>query len=222
MEQNHKVTSGIPQGSVLEPILFVIYINDMPECVNSTTYLFADDTKIFREIKSPKDEEKLQNDLDELQKWLLKFHPNKCTLVLRVSNRKMDEKEAKNYHLYDNEGKEVKLEQSDGEKDIGVLVDETISFSTHIQNQINKTNSIMGLIRRTYTYLDEQSFKYLFQVLVRPHLEYAAAVWCPYKSGEIEQIENVQRRAMKQIPSLKNMAITKAKAKETKHANAKI
>jgi hypothetical protein len=107
--------------------------------------------------------------------------------------------------LFDKEGKEVKLGQSDGEKDIGVLVDETISFSTHIQNQINKANSIMGLIRRTYTYLDEQSFKYLFQALVRPHLEYAAAVWSPNKSGEIEQIENVQRRAMKQIPSLKNM-----------------
>ena len=183
MKQKHKVTSGIPQGSVLVPILFVIYINDMPECVDSTTYLFADDTKIFREIKSPNDEEKLQNDLDELQKWLLKFHPNKCK-VLTVFNRKMDEKEAKNYHLYDNEGKEVKLEQSDGEKDIGVLVDETISFSTHIQNQINKTNSIMGLIRRTYTYLDEQSFKYLFQALVRPHLEYAAAVWRPHTNLE--------------------------------------
>jgi hypothetical protein len=108
--------------------------------------------------------------------------------------------------LYDNKGKEVKLEQSDGEKDIGVLVDVTITFRTHIQNQINKANSIMGLIRRTYTYLDEQSFKYLFQALVRPHLEYATAVWSPYKSGEIEQIiEIVQRRAMKQIPSLKNM-----------------
>jgi len=188
----HKVTSGIPQGSVLGPILFVIYINDMPECVDSTTYLFADDTKIFKEIKSSNDEGKLQNDLDELQKWsdtwLLKFHPNKCK-VLTVSNRKMAEKEANNYHLHDKEGKEVKLGQSDGEKDIGVLVDETISFSTHIQNQINKANSIMGLIRRTYTYLDEQNFKYLFQALVRPHLEYAAAVWSPNKSGEIEQID---------------------------------
>jgi hypothetical protein len=66
----------------------------------------------FREIKSPNDEEKLQNDLDELQKWsdtwLLKFHPKKCK-VLTVSNRKMAEKEANNYHVYDNEGKEVKL-----------------------------------------------------------------------------------------------------------------
>ena len=103
--------------------------------------------KIFREIKSPNDEEKLQNDLDELQKWtdtwLLKFHPNKCK-VLTVSNRKIAAKEANNYHLYNNEGKEVKLEQSDGEKDIGVLVDETISFSTHIQNPINiKANTYM-------------------------------------------------------------------------------
>jgi hypothetical protein len=63
----------------------------------------------------------------------------------------------------------------------------------------------MGLIRRTYTYLDEQSFKYLFQALVRPHIEYAAAVWSPYKSSDIENIENVQSRATKLIPSLKNL-----------------
>ena len=88
-------------GELKTRILFVIYINDMPECVDSTIYLFADDNKILREIKSPNDEEKLQNDLDELQKWsdtwLLKFHPNKCK-VPTVSNRKMAEKEAKNYH----------------------------------------------------------------------------------------------------------------------------
>jgi hypothetical protein len=70
---------------------------------------------------------------------------------------------------------------------------------------VNKANSIMGLIRRTYTYLDEQNFKYLFQALVRPHIEYAEAVWSPFKVGDIEKIENVQRRATKQVPTLKNM-----------------
>ena len=76
---NRLVTSGIPQGSVLGPILFVIYINELPECVEANTYLFADDTKIFREIKTEED------DLDKLQQWsdiwLLKFHPNKCKIM---------------------------------------------------------------------------------------------------------------------------------------------
>jgi hypothetical protein len=63
----------------------------------------------------------------------------------------------------------------------------------------------MGLIRRTFTYLNEHNFKYLFQALVRPHLEYAAAVWLPYKQHDIDSIENVQRRATKQIPSIKDM-----------------
>ena len=66
----------------------------------------------------------------------------------------------------------------------------------------------MGLIRRTYTFLDETSFRYLFQVLVRPNLEYAAAVWSLYTKKDIELIENVQKRATKQVPSLKQLSYT--------------
>ena len=83
-------------------------------------------------------------------------------------------------------------------------MDDQLTFSRHIQQQANKANSIMGLIRRIYSYLDEQSFKYLFQALVRPHLEYAKAVWSPSKVGDIDVLENVQRSTTKQIPSLKN------------------
>ena len=85
----------------------------------------------------------------------------------------------------------VELQNSDGEKDIGVLVDDQLNYSQHIQQKINKANSIMGLIRRTFTYLNENNFKYLFQALVRPHLEYAAAVWSQYKQHGIDSIENV-------------------------------
>lgn len=199
------VTSGIPQGSVLGPILFVIYINDMPDCVAATAYLFADDAKLYKEIKSPEDSNSLQRDLDSLQEWsntwLLKFHPNKCK-IMTVSNKKSINR---TYHLYDSTGKEVELEKSEGEKDIGVFVDDHLTFSRHIQQQANKANSIMGLIRRTYSYLDEQSFRYLFQALVRSHLEYAEEIWSPSKVGDTDVLENVQRRATKQIPSLKNL-----------------
>ena len=83
--RDRPVTSSIPQGSVLGPILFVIYINDMPECVNASTYLFADDTKIYKDISCEDDVSGLQADLDQLQKWsdtwLLKLHPNKCKIM---------------------------------------------------------------------------------------------------------------------------------------------
>ena len=121
---------------------------------------------------------------------------------MTVSNKKNT---IRRYHLYDSTGKEVELEKSEGEKDSMVLVEDQLTFSRHIQHQ---ANSIMGLIRRTYSYLDEQSFKYLFQALVRPHLEYAEAVWSPSKVGDIYVLENVQRRATKQIPSLKNLEYT--------------
>ena len=97
---------------------------------------------------------------------------------------------------------------SEGEKDIGVLVDRNLSFSKHITQKVNKANSIMGLVRRTYTFLDDTSFRYLFQALDRPNLEYAAAVWSPYTKKNIELIENVQRRATQQVPSLKQLSYT--------------
>jgi hypothetical protein len=111
----------------------------------SSTYLFADDTKFFREIREENDEKMLQADLDSLQSWsdtwLLKFHPNKCK-VMSVANKCVD-KGTKHYYLYNNDGNRIELEQSDGEKDIRVLVDENLSFNKHIQNQVNKANSIM-------------------------------------------------------------------------------
>jgi hypothetical protein len=101
---------------------------------------------------------------------------------MSVANKCVD-KGTKHYYLNDNDGSKIELEQSDGEKDIELLVDEALSFNKHIQNQVNKANSIMGLIRRTHKHLDEQSFKYLFQALVRLHIEYAEAVWSPFKVG---------------------------------------
>jgi hypothetical protein len=207
--EQQPVTSGIPQGSVLGPVLFVIYINDLPDCVTSRCYLFADDTKLYRQISNPDgDVASLQTDLDNLgdwsNTWLLKFHPQKCK-SLSICNKRQNTQDTA-YHLYNPQGDRVGVEKSSSEKDIGVTVDNHLEFNKHIQLQVNKANSIVGLIKRSFTFLDNRSFKLLFQALVRPHLEYAAAVWNPHLCKYIDLLENVQRRATKLLKGLKDLS----------------
>ena len=98
------------------------------------------------------------------------------------------------------------LETVREEKDLGVVIDSQLTFSKHISLKVNKANSIMGLIRRTFRHLDEQTFRGLFKALVRPHLEYAGTVWNPATKKDITALENVQRRATKLMPSLKQLS----------------
>ena len=195
------VCSGIPQGSVLGPTLFIIYINDLPDDLLNEVYMFADDTKIFGRANDKTDAATIQEDLSTLQAWsdtwLLKFHEGKCKVMsMGKRNREMF-----SYSLND-----VVLEQVDQEKDLGVVTDSKLKFSSHINEKVNKANKIMGVIRRSFKSLDLSTFAKLFKGLVRPHLEYAAPVWNPHLKKDITTLENVQRRATKQVPELKNLS----------------
>ena len=197
------VTSGIPQGSVLGPLLFVIYINDLPEVVDKDSYvfLFADDTKVSREIKSMRDKEILQNDIKNLlswsDKWLLRFHPDKC-LCMGIGYSDISD------NIFYNMNGNI-LKTTDCEKDLGVFFDKDLNFEKHINQVIKKANCIMGITKRTFEYLDKTTFCLIFKGLVRPHLEYAAPVWSPHLIKHKEALENVQRRATKQVPGLSHM-----------------
>lgn len=199
-----KVTSGIPQGSVLGPLLFVIYINDLPEVVDDHTFvfLFADDTKLFRQINSAKDIHTLNSDIRKLidwsDKWLLRFHPDKC-IAMNLGRDFLTED-----RIYDMNGQELK--KTDCEKDLGVFIDRDLKFDKHIAACVSKANKIFAIINKTFDYMDAEMFKMLFKSLVRPHLEYAAPIWSPHHEYLKTSIERVQKRATKRIPGFHDLS----------------
>ena len=92
------------------------------------------------------------------------------------------------------------------EKDLGLAVDTRLTFEKHISDKVNKANQMMGLVRRSFIFMDHDNFRWLYKAIVRPHLEYINSVWSPMRKKDINTIENVQRRAMKMIPGLKDLS----------------
>ena len=195
------IKSGIPQGSVLGPFLFLLFVNDIPELVKSMLYLFADDNKIWRVIANRKDKELLQTYLETVfnwsKVWLMRIHPDKSA-HLRIGQQ-MDVPQ----YEYTVGVKHVHYKTQ--EKDLGVLIDNSLSFNAHICEKVKKANMMAGWVRRSFQFLNTDVFNLLYKSLVRSHLEYAISVWSPHLAKHIDQIEEVQMRATKMVPKLKNM-----------------
>ena len=197
------VLSGVPQGSVLGPVLFICYINDMPNTVSSFIYMYADDTKIGRQVATAEDSKKLQADLNRMQqwsdKWQLKFNSTKCKVMhLGYDNSKAT-------YTMINDRVEVPLEHSSEEKDLGVWTDNKLKFAGHVGHIVAKGGQLLGLIKRSFVHRDVDIIKTLYTALVRPHLEYANVVWHPRYKKEVEQLERVQRRATKLVCNLRHV-----------------
>ena len=193
------VTSGVPQGSVLGPLLFLIYINDVDTEVDSLLLKFADDTKIMRPIRTPDDQLKLQKDLDKLnewaERWQMRFNASKCKVI---------------HFGHGNPGYPYQmhgqvLEASEHERDLGVIVQRNLDFEKHIGTIVGRSQQILGMIAPSYENKQPKNIVQLYKTLVRPHLEYAVQVWRPYKQGQIDLIESVQRRATRMIEGLNTM-----------------
>ena len=206
--ESFAVTSGVPQGSVLGPILFLIFINDLPLEVISPLSLFADDSKVFSKIVSNKNLKKcnnengnlkLQNDLNTIagwaKKWKMEFNVDKCK-IMHIGNQNLK-------HTYTMDG--TNLTTTREERDLGVVIDDQLGFDKHIRGIVKKANRMLGLIRIGFSCLDKEIFMNLYPVLVRPLLEYCVQVWSPYKRKYVNLLEGVQRRATKLVPALRNL-----------------
>ena len=192
------VTSGVPQGSVLGPVLFIIYINDIDVGLNNLISKFADDTKIGNSIITDHDRMSLQEDLRKIvewsQRWEMPFNVNKCQ-ILQVGTKNLK---------FDYEMNGVKLKSAQCVKDLGVTVASSLKFSQQCKDAAGKANRMLGFINRNFSFKNKDVILPLYTSLVRPHLEYAVQFWSPHHAKDIAKLEAVQRRATKMITSLRN------------------
>ena len=191
-----EVTSGVPQGSVLGPIFFLIYINDMPEYTkHSSVRLFADDTIVYLTMTSEDDCEKLQEDLHALERWekdwLMEFHPDKCS-VMRVTRKKTVKKYPYTLHG------QVLVDESET-KYLGVTLTDNMSWNTHIEQTAAKANKKLGFVKRNLKVNNPEVKSLAYKTLVRPNLEYCSTVWDPHTQKSAQQLEMVQRRAARWV-----------------------
>lgn len=185
------VTSGVPQGSHLGPLLFLLFINDLPNVIkHSECLLFADDLKVYRAIKTKNDCNLLQEDINAVDEWCvfnnLPLNTSKCqcfTLSRSLTSI---------LHCYGI--KNCPLDRVTSKKDLGILLDPRLTFNEHIDYVICKANSMLGFLKRnSRDFTDPYTLKTLFISLVRPHLEYCSIIWNPSYNLHSYRIERVQK-----------------------------
>ncbi|XP_071178013.1 uncharacterized protein [Mytilus edulis] len=186
------VDSGVPQGTVLGPILFLCHINDLPDSVTSSVRLFADDCLLYRTIKNSQDQQKLQTDLEQLEiwadKWGMRFNAKKC-YVLSI-NKKADKFYTLNKHI---------LQEVQVNPYLGLQISNDLKWSFHINNISKKANATLGFLRRNLRNVPEACRKVAYISLVRSTMEYGATIWNPYMKGDIDKLERIQNRGLRFI-----------------------
>ena len=182
-----RAKSGIPQGSVLGPTLFVIFINDMPNAIKNSCMLFADDAKLYRTIQTKGDASSLQEDIDSLVRWSLNwqlpFNAENCK-IMRIGN----DKNPQTYYM-----NEQPLDYVKEEKDLGVVVDNRLKLHKLAASAVKQANKVLGLIKHSFTALDHTALPLLYTSMVCPHLEYGNIIWGPHFKEDIKAVERVKK-----------------------------
>ena len=195
-----RVSSGVPQGSVLGPILFLVFINDLDVGIRSDIWKFADDTKILRVVEEDGGADMLQSDLDRLvdwsNTWQMQFNEKKCK-VMHIGRRNKMFRYSMNQHV---------LDETVEERDLGVMMSSDLKPSVHCRLAYNRANGILGLIRRTFMYRDPQTLLCLYKTMVRPHLEYAVSAWSPQYKKDNVLLERIQHRFTRMIPGFAGLS----------------
>ena len=196
------VQSGVPQGSILGPLLFVLFINDMFECISEGTQiaLYADDTKIWREISCYEDHITLQGDIDRLLSWSIQnrmtFHPSKCKVLSVTMQRNVLDNLPFNIYLYNLNN--VVIDYVDSHVDLGLTVSGRLLWNLQCDKLVTKASSKLGLLMRTCHFTtNTRQKRALYLAIVRSIFEHCSVIWFPYTQTHLSKFDAVQKRAVK-------------------------
>ena len=193
-----KVTSGVPQGSVLGPLSFIIYINDLDINIASKISKFADDTKLCHRAVTTEDKNEIQKDIDTLvewgKNWQMEFNETKCTVIHIGNNNKNFE-----YKIG-----ETPLKTVTEQRDLGIIINQDLKWDNQVDNCVKKANRVNGFIARNIGNKTKDIILPLHKSLVRPLVEFAAPLWSPDLVKHINKIERVQRKSTKMIQGLRH------------------
>ena len=188
------IYSGVPQGSVLGPLLFLLYVNDLPDHIRSECRLFADDTLLFN---SRENKAELQQDLNVLQeyasKWQLTFNVAKCA-VLSIGETKAEA----DYFLCNQ-----RLSNVESHPYLGIELQSNLKWDKQYNKIISKANRTLFMLRRVLKQADTKTRQIAYFSLVRPLLEYGCTVWDPFLKKDIKRFEKVQNAALRFIFKIK-------------------
>ncbi|CAF1056009.1 unnamed protein product [Brachionus calyciflorus] len=167
--------------------------------------LFADESKLIAQIKNKLDIQNVQDDIDSLvdwaKEWRMAFNYEKCKTMI-ISKREFT---TNNFNpVMSKDDGTFHTIKTKSERDLGVTLSEDLKWNEHVRKAVAKANSVLGMLKRTFTFWSIETFEILYTTYFRPHLEYGAPVWNPYRRKEINLLEKVQRRATKLVQSLKN------------------
>ena len=199
-----EVSSSVIQGSVLGPLLFILFINDLVDYIVNKSKLFADDTKVSAKINNAP-ESSLQKDINSILEWtntwLMRLNLDKCKIMhFGKKNPRI------NYTMksYDNE-ELIQIEKTESERDLGIQVSANLKYDAQVSKSASKANSMLGILKRTFVTRNVDIWKKLYTTYVRPQLEFAVSAWNPYLKKDISTLEKVQQRATKVSPAIKNL-----------------